>query len=175
MKIILCMVLSADGKSTKWDLENQSWASSEDQTHLFKLIARNNLIVMGGNTYQVAKNHIKLQKDKLRVVVTRYPEKFAQDQIGGQLEFISTDIQSLVKDLEIRGYKQMLLLSGENLNKLFFENNLIDEVFFTVEPRLFGEGKGVLETKVDIPLKLLDFEKLNEQGTLTLHYQVIKK
>ena len=175
MKIILAMVLSVDGKSTKHDLPDQSWASSEDQKHLSKLIAENNLILMGGKTYELAKSHIKPSEGKLRIVVTRDPEKFSSDSIEGQLEFVNGSIRDIVGDLGDRGYKQMLLLSGENLNMELFEEGLVDEIYLTVEPKIFGAGKGMIaESELDINLELMEMEKLNEQGTILLRYKVVK-
>lgn len=175
MKITLAMVLSVDGKSTKGNHPDQSWASEEDQKHLQKLISENNLIILGGQTYALAKSHIKPAEGKLRIVLTHDPEKYSGDLISGQLEFINMDVMDLIKNLEERGFEQALLLSGESLNKEFFEENLISEIYLTVEPKIFGSGKGVLkESDLDIDLKLLSFEKLNEQGTLLLHYQVVK-
>src|SRR3989344_8848283 len=150
MKIILAMVLSVDGKSTKWDLPDQSWASEEDKTHLVKLISENDLILMGGKTYETAKNHIKPKEGKLRVVVTHDPEKFSSEQTENQLEFTNQPIPELIQTLENRGFRQMLLLSGEGLNKQFFEANLINELILTVEPKIFGSGHGmVAEAKLD--------------------------
>lgn len=175
MKIILAMVISINGKSTKGDLPDQSWASVEDSQHLSKLISENNLILMGGKTYQFAKSHIKPREGKLRVVVTHDPEKFSADEVDGQLEFTNLSIPELVKDLEDRGFKQMLLLSGEGLNKQFFQEGLVDEIILTVEPKVFGSGKGILaESNLDINLQLLEMEKLNEQGTILLRYKVVK-
>lgn len=169
------MVLSVDGKSTKHDLPDQSWASSEDQQHLSKLISENNLILMGGKTYELAKSHIKTSEGKLRVVVTHSPEKYSADFTPGQLEFVSGSVLEIVQSLEDRGFEKMLLLSGENLNKEFFENSLIDEIYLTVEPKVFGSGKGMVAVSdLDVQLQLLGMEKLNEQGTLMLHYQVVK-
>ena len=100
--------------------------SEEDKKHLSKLISENNLILMGGNTYALAKPHMKLKEGKLRVVVTHRTEEYSADEIKGQLEFVSGEISGIVSNLEKRGFGQMLLLSGENLNKEFFKENLID-------------------------------------------------
>lgn len=175
MHIILAMVLSVDGKSTKWDLPDQSWASEEDKIHLLKLISENDLILMGGKTYETAKKHIKPKEGKLRVVVTRDPEKFSTDLVKDQLEFTNLPISELVQSLENRGFKQMLLLSGAGLNKQFFEANLIDEIVLTIEPKIFGSGHGIIaDTNLDLALKLMHCKRLNEQGTILLHYQVIR-
>lgn len=175
MKIILAMVISVDGKSTKWDLPDQSWASIEDKNHLIKLISENNLILMGGKTYETAKSHLKPKAGKLRIVVTRDPQKYSSVFIKDQLEFTSESIEKLVEELESRGFDQMLLLSGEGLNKQFLELGLVDEIILTVEPKIFGIGNGIVsETKLDLQLKLLNYEKLNDHGTLLLHYKVIR-
>lgn len=169
------MVISADGKSTKWDLKDQSWASPEDKTHLIKLISDNNLILMGGKTYEVAKNFIKPREEKLRMVVTRNPQRFSADSIEDQLEFTNKPVTELILDLEKRGFEQLLLLSGEGLNRQFFEAGLVDEIILTIEPKIFGSGNAIIsETKLDLELKLLSYEKLNERGTLLLHYQIIR-
>lgn len=174
MHITLAMVLSVDGKSTKGDLEDQSWASSEDQAHLQKLISDNNLILMGGKTYASAQSHIKPSEGKLRMVLTHDLEKFKDYVIPGQLEFSNLGVEELIKNLEDRGFSKMLLLSGENLNKEFFEKKLVNEILLTVEPKIFGSGKGMIsETNFNIDLQLLSLEKLNEIGTVLLHYKVI--
>lgn len=175
MKIILAMVISVDGKSTKHNLPDQSWASSEDSKHLRKLISENNLILMGGKTYETAKSHIKPSEGKLRIVVTRIPKKYEGDKVDGQLEFVNGSVSEIVDGLEKRGFEQMLLLSGQKLNQEFLEANLIDEIYLTVEPKIFGSGNGILsETNLDIQLELLSMEKLNEQGTILLKYKVIR-
>ena len=175
MKITLVMVVSVNGKSTRNSQQDQSWASEEDQVHLQKLISDNNLIVMGGNTYRTAKTHIKPSEGKLRVVVTHDTEEFDQDKIDGQLEFINSNAKELVSKLEERGFEEMILLSGENLNKEFFEEKLVDEIYLTVEPYLFGSGKGVIsESGLDIKLQLLEMQKLNERGTILLRYKVVE-
>lgn len=175
MKITLAMVLSVDGKSTKWDLPDQSWASEEDKLHLIKLISENNLILMGGKTYESAKTHISPKEGKLRIVLTRNPQKFSGEEIPGQLEFVNQPVEELIKDLEYKGFNKMLLLSGEGLNKELFEAGLIDEIILTVEPKIFGSGRGMVSgAKLDLNLKLLKHEKLNGQGTMLLHYRVLK-
>lgn len=175
MKIILAMVLSVDGRSTKGNLLDQSWASEEDYHHLQKLISENSLILMGGQTYNLAKSHIKPSEGKLRVVLTHDPEKYKDDYIEGQLEFAQGAVKDIVDSLEKRGLGQMLLLSGERLNKEFFEEKFIDEIFITVEPKIFGSGKKMVsESNLDIQLELLEMKKLNENGTILLHYKVKK-
>ncbi len=174
MKVILALVISLDGKTTK-DLNPPfMWASKEDQIHLSKLINSQKLIVIGKNTYISAKKVIKLTPNTLRIVLTKNPKQFEKEIVSGQLEFSSEFPIQLVKKLS-RKYKQMLLLGGANITTHFFKQNLIDEILITLEPKIFGKGLGIIdEVNLDINLKLTNIKKLNSQGTLLLKYAVLK-
>jgi dihydrofolate reductase len=175
MKIVLAIVTSIDGKSTKGNFPPAIWASNEDQKHFLSLISKYSLIVMGGNTYKSVRSDIRLSKNKLRVILTRNPKKFEKDNIPGQLEFSGESPRQLVKRLKFEGYKEMLLVSGAFLNTVFFKEKLIDELYLTIEPKIFGKGKGIIDNteKLDINLKLISIKKLNSQGTLLLKYKVL--
>lgn len=175
MKIILVAVSTLDGKITKGDNPHiHSWTSKEDQQLFSYLIEKNNLIVMGRKTYEAVKKTIKLSEGKLRIVLTKSPQDYIQNMVRGQLEFSSESPRQLVKRLEEKGYKQMLLVGGSEINGLFFESTLVDEFYLTVEPCIFGEGIALVNGQVDIRLKLISYKKLNPQGSLFLQYKVQK-
>lgn len=174
MNIILAIVTSIDGKSTKGDLSPKDWASKEDQQFFSTFIKKHNLIVMGKNTYKIIKPNLKPSPGKLRVVMTRNPQQFSNETILNQLEFTSLSPKQLVTTLEKRGYKQLLLVSGEKLNTAFFKAKLINELYLTLEPKIFGMGKGLVNLiPLDINLTLKSIKKLNSQGTLLLKYDVL--
>ena len=65
-------------------------------------------------------------------------------------------------------------MGGSELNRLFLKYKLVNEIYLTLEPILFGKGNQLLETvKLEQDLKLVDFKILNNKGTLLLHYKVI--
>jgi riboflavin biosynthesis pyrimidine reductase len=57
---------------------------------------------------------------------------------------------------------------------LFLAAGLVDEIWLTVEPLLFGGGTPLLAARVDVRLELLASEKLNAAGTLLLRYRVVR-
>lgn len=174
MHIILAIVTSLDGKSTKGDQSPSEWASKEDQQKFFSLIRKYNLIVMGKNTYLIRKPYLKLTPGKLRVVMTRNPQQFRKDQVPAILEFSGDPPKKLVKRLGGLGFKQMLLVSGPKLNTAFLKDKLIDELMITLEPKIFGLGKGLVDqVPLDVNLKLKSIKRLNPQGTLLLKYDVL--
>ena len=173
MKVILVAVSSLDGKITRGGDPNiYSWTSKEDTKLFFSSIKKHNLIVMGSKTYEAARGIIKLQKNKLRIVLTRNPKKYAAFTMPQSLEFSSETPQELIYRLETKGYKKMLLVGGSEISTLFFKFSLVDEMHLTIEPYIFGIGKTIVNEELYASLKLISFKKLNKQGTLRLKYKV---
>jgi len=175
MKAILVVVASINGKSTKGEIANvRLWSSKEDQKYFSSLIKKSNLIVMGRETYEAARPIIKLAPHKLRIVLTRNPERFKRFEVLGQLEFTNESPSELIKRMETLGFKKMLLVGGSAISSLFFQQNIIDEVWVTLEPYIFGKGKGLFEeSNLDVSLQLNSVKKLNKKGTLLLKYSVV--
>jgi len=180
MKIILIDVSSLDGKLTKWKGNDiYEWSSREDFMHFQKVKSENNLIVMGSGTFDKVRDienaGLKPEKERLRIIMTAKPEKYRKYSVPGQMEFSDEAPVELVNRLEQQGYKQMLLVSGGKIATSFFKEQLIDELWLTIEPKIFGSGEPLVqEGAFDINLKLLAMQKLNSSGTLLLKYEVLK-
>lgn len=171
MKIILLYVSSVDGKLTRWGQPHvQEWASKEDVEHFAKIKTQNKLIVLGSNTYDVVRP--EPQPGTLRVILTRNPEKYQENTVPGQIEFTNESPEELVIRLE-KQYKQMLLLSGKTLTTEFLKKRLVNELWLTIEPKLFGSGDSMLtDEKLHIQLQLISVKQLNAKGTLLVKYKV---
>ena len=69
----------------------------------------------------------------------------------------------------------MLVTGGQHIATSFLKEGLIDELWLTIEPKIFGMGENfVTQEKLDIDLNLISCEKVNERGTLITKYVVIK-
>lgn len=176
MKVTMVMLSSVDGKTTKGNDSNiYTWTSVEDQQYFFNLIKKNNLIIMGSETYNASRPVIKLEKEKLRIVLTRDPKKYFTQLVKGQLEFSNEAPEKLIKRLSILGYKKALLVGGSIINGLFLKKNLVDELHLTIEPKIFGNGKNIVEKQsLDKSLQLKSIKKLNKTGTILLKYKINK-
>lgn len=174
MKIILVMVSTADGKTTKWEESAvYGWSSKEDKKHFQHLKAQHRLIVMGRKTYEHVKNEITLSPNCRRIVMTQRPVDFSGEAVEGQLAFTDEPPLTLVKRLSTEGFDTMLLVGGSELNGGFLEHKLINECYITIEPRFFGSGKSIFaDTKIDVSLQLIELRRLNERGSLVVHYSV---
>jgi dihydrofolate reductase len=108
------------------------------------------------------------------VVLTRTPADYAAQAQPGSLEFTNDAPEKLLAGLRVRGFKRCVLLGGAQVHTLFFAAGLVDEIWLTVEPILFGGGTPLLVARVDVRLELLASEKLNAAGTLLLRYRVAR-
>lgn len=176
MKVTLAMIMSADGKTTIGDAPGANyWASPEDQEHFRSLIAGHDCIVMGSSTFEAARSIIRPSAAKLRIILTRNPERWAKDARLPGLEFSAESPEEIIEGAVKKGYKKLLLVGGAETNERFLDAGLVDEIFLTIEPRLFGTGLPLtapLEQSVD--LLLISSRQLNTQGTLLNHYEVVK-
>ena len=70
----------------------------------------------------------------------------------------------------------MFVVGGAHIATSFLKEQLVDELWLTIEPKIFGVGGNfVIEEKLDIKLELLSSESVNKQGTLLTKYSVIKE
>ena len=175
MKAVLIFVSSLDGKVTKWDDPNvKIWTSHQDQEYYRQIWNECRLIVMGSNTYNVDPH--PASPNHLKVVMTSHPEKYKSNYAPGQLEFTSESPKELFSRFEKEGRKDVLVIGGPHVATSFLKDALIDELWLTIEPKIFGAGSNfAIEEKLDISLELLSFEKVNKQGTLITKYAVVKQ
>ena len=139
-------------------------------------------MVMGSGTYEAVRKQLKTprprsakrggQNKKLRIVLTSSPEKYKNEQIKGQLEFTSETPRQLYD--RMIDHPKMLLVGGSRVYSSFMKEGLVDEIYLTIEPVVFGEGKNLFaEGNFETKLKLESVERLNKKGTILLKYKVL--
>ncbi len=70
----------------------------------------------------------------------------------------------------------MLVVGGPHVATSFLKEQLIDELWLSIEPKIFGAGSNfAIGEKLDINLRLIQCDQVNEQGTLITKYAVVKK
>jgi dihydrofolate reductase len=174
MKTILIFVSTLDGKITKWgDPDIRSWSSKYDQDHFDSVWNETRVIIMGSGTYNPAP--VASGPGHLFIVMTQHPEDYSSKERKGKLEFTSESPSQLFSRFESEGEEKLLIVGGPHIATLFLKAQLINELWLTIEPRIFGKGGNlVIEEELDIKLKLLSYSKVKEEGTLVTKYQVLK-
>jgi dihydrofolate reductase len=174
MKIILLFVSTLDGKVTKWgDPHVSQWSSHQDHDYFKKIWNESGLTVMGSHTFNA--EPLNASPGHQLVIMTGQPEKYKKIGIPGQIEFTNESPGELTARFQKMGHKQMLVVGGPHVATSFLREQLIDELWLTFEPKIFGTGGNfVTDGQMDINLRLIHYEKVNEQGTLITRYSVLK-
>ena len=172
----MVMVSSLNGKITKGNDPNINlWTSKEDAKFFSSLRDKHDLIIMGRRTYDAVRSEIKPKPDKLRIVLTKTPARYSNETVKGGIEFTNEHPIKLLRRLVSKGFKNCLVVGGSEIARLFLQSSLVDELYLTIEPRIFGKGKSMFtEGEFEAYLKLISFKKLNSRGTLNLKYKVQK-
>ncbi len=174
MKVIIADVISLNGKITGGDDPDiHSWSSTEDWEFFTTLRDSCDVIVIDRHTYETVMP--EPEPGRLRVVLTSKPDAFVDANVPGQLEFCNLQSADLFTRIEKSGHNKMMVAGGGRVCADFFRAGLVDEFYLTLEPYLFGSGKSMLaEVDLEVSLQLLEVKKLNDKGTLLVHYAVQK-
>nr|AIA13702.1 RibD C-terminal domain protein [uncultured bacterium] len=168
MKIMLLAAVTLDGKIARNELHFVDWTSKEDKKLFFNTSKRAGVIILGNNTYKTLPIPLR---GRLHVVLTRTPEE--KESMPGAVEYTDRSPEEIVADLEARGYTEAVLTGGAQINALFLKSKLVDEVWLTVEPLIFGAGIDLFRgVEFDERATLIHVERLNEGGTVHLRYSL---
>ena len=133
---------------------------------MFKRVSQEaGVVVMGSRTFDTIGRALP---GRLNVVMTRRPEQYESAE---NLVFWSGSPRSLLDDLNSKGFETVVLAGGATINSLFVRDGLIDELYLTIAPKLFGRGLSLFAEPLDIDLKLKDVRCLQDQ-TILLTYRI---
>jgi dihydrofolate reductase len=174
MKVILVFVTALDGKVTRWDDPDvRRWTSQEDKEHFSRIWNESRLIVMGRGTF--AEYPPKPVSGQLFHIMTNNPSAYRDSEVPGRIEFSDEKPRVLVSRFENEGFTEMFVLGGPRIFSSFLKEQLADELWLTIEPRLFGAGMSLAgDEKLDVSLHLISCDRVNEQGTLIARYSILK-
>ncbi len=150
MHTVSVAVTSIDGYLTRHDGAGTSeWASPEDHAHFLGILRSCDVSVMGGETYRASSDSIRGnvaaavasgEVARRRIVWTRDPARYAEDTVAGALEFTSRPLDQLMAQLSADGHRRCAVVGGGQVYGALMAADLIDEISWTIEPRLFGAG-----------------------------------
>ncbi|MDI6777676.1 MAG: dihydrofolate reductase family protein [Patescibacteria group bacterium] len=166
MKIILMMAVTADGKIAKSSDHFPNWTSKEDKKMFAAVSKEHGVVIMGDKTFFTFKNPLP---GRLNVVFTLEKNPPKQENV----KWVTGEPKKVLAELEEMGYKSAILGGGTYMNSQFLERKLIDEIWLTIEPKIFGDGLGVFGGDFDVDLKLVGVEKLNK-NSIAVKYKVVK-
>jgi len=169
MKIILLMAITLDGKIAKHTTQLADWTSKADKQIFVEETKKAGIIIMGKTTYDTIGRPLP---GRLNVIMELGPD--SSKNIKDSLEFTETPPQKLIKDLSARGFDNIILGGGSTINGLFLKENLVDEIWLTIEPKIFGEGLSLFKgADVNLDLELIEVKNL-DKNVIHVRYKIKK-
>ncbi len=166
MKIILVMAATLDGRIAKSSDHFPDWTSREDKKFFQRVSKEARVVIMGDKTFATFPSPLK---DRLNVVFTMEENK---PMIEG-VKWVKGEPADVIAELEKMGYETAILGGGAFVNGMFLEKKLVDEIYVTIEPKIFGDGISLFKGDFDVNLKLKEIEKINDDAVV-LKYEVVK-
>lgn len=165
MTTFIIAVLTADGLiAESQDQVSTDWTSAEDKKFFSERTREAGVIVLGYNTYKTIGRPLP---GRLNIVYAN-PDV----RIDG-VEITQKGPAELIKDLENRGYTEAAICGGSTVYTMFMEAGLVDKIYITIEPVMFGSGMALFNKRFEKKLELVSMQKLGEQ-TVLLEYNVVK-
>ncbi len=135
MRVLLLAALTLDGKLARTHVDFVDWSSKEDKRLFMQTTKAAGVLILGHNTYKTFPAPLP---GRLHMVLTRTPAD--HPPIPGVVEFTNAEPRAIIADLAARGYETAIVGGGGAINRLFLTYDLIDEIWLTVEPVIFGTG-----------------------------------
>ncbi len=170
-RFTLIAAISLDGRITAGKREGSEWTSREDKEFFQQELSRADVVIMGRKTFDAIKRPL-LPRNRV-VFSSSPPLQRGRTRGGGSLYFLnSPTVPELKALLHKNNWTRVAIAGGTSIYDWFFRNGLIDELYLTLEPVVFGSGRPFLKRpQGSIKMfKLASVRKLSKQGTLLLHY-----
>lgn len=169
MKITLYMAISIDGLITRGETDFD-WVSESDWDQFYSYMKQNDVVIMGRKTMeQFGEDEFPIE-GLHNIVLSSNEALHKQEENLTILSGTPNKVLSLAKD---KGFENLLLIGGENVNGQFLQSKLINEIVLSVHPLIIGSGLSLFGRKdLDVPLELLGSKEINKE-LVQLRYKVL--
>jgi len=165
MTCFIIAALSADGYIARdSSAPSTAWTGKADKKRFVTITKQAGVVIMGLNTW---KTFGKPLKDRLTIVYS--PEPIVNLPAG--VEITTKSPTDLLAELEGRGFKEVAICGGSIIYTMFMKSGLVNKLYLTIEPVIFGDGIRLFKENLHFQLNLVSDNK-DENGTLLLEYKV---
>lgn len=165
MTTFIIAAMSADGFIARETAQSsREWRSKGDAKFFIEKTKQAGVVIMGDVTFRTMRRPMP---GRLHIVYSR-------DQIDvPEVEATTKEPKEVLEDLEKRGYKEVAVCGGATIYTMFLKAGLVDKIYLTVEPVVFGSGIKLFKEGLDTKLALVSVKKL-ERDTVLLEYDVLR-
>lgn len=169
IKTFIIVAETVDGFIAKNSGHEATWTSKEDKKRFVEITKRAGVMVMGLNTFNTFPSPIP---GRLHIVYS--PDENAEDKnIPGVVEYTKDSPADLIKKLEERGFTEVAICGGTTIYTMFMKSGLVETIYLTIEPKLFGKGMGIFNEDLDFNLELVN-SSATESGTILVEYKIVQ-
>ncbi len=162
MKTFIIAALTADGFIAKDEHHSAFWTSKADKARFVRLTKEAGVIIMGSTTYATLPRPLK---DRVNIVYSR-TKTFEGAEVTNKAP------RELLAELEERGFKSAAICGGSHIYDLFMRAGVVDTLYLTIEPVVFGKGITLFKEDMLYQLRLKSVQESAESGTLLMEYEV---
>jgi len=170
MNVFLITAITADGFIARHKNDRSfDWTSKEDKDFYVQKIKKAKFIVIGSKTFST---FTRYPKGTTYAIYTRKPEKF----VNPKPDIIKTiptkqPPKTLVKELKKQGAKQVAICGGASIYTMFLKSGIVNKLYLTIEPIIFGKGITLFNQSIEEKLKLIKIHRLSKK-TIVLEYNL---
>lgn len=172
MHVFLIAAMTIDGFiGRSADDRSFDWTSEADKKFYVAQIKTADVIVIGSKTFQT---FTRYPKGSRWIIYSSTPETFVNPKPSViTAEATKESPIDLIKRLEKEGVKTVAVVGGATLYSLFLGADLVDELFLTIEPVIFGTGIKLFapSESSNTKLELVESRQLSDEGTILLRYK----
>lgn len=155
IKAFIIASMTADGKIARNATHAATWTSKEDKKFFVERTKQAGVMIMGKTTYETIGRPLP---GRLTIV-------YSQEKIEG-IETTTLEPEKLLADLETRGYTEVAICGGSTIYTMFMKAKLVDTLYLTIEPIIFGEGMGIFNGEIEASLHLRSCTNLGKDVIL---------
>ncbi len=167
MKVTLLMAITLDGKIAKDSDHFPDWTGKADKKFFMERTKRAGCLVMGSKTFATIGRPLPGRKN---IIMTRSTDRASE---WDDLVFTHQSPKEILSDLEKENFQEVILAGGAQINTLWAQKNLIDEIILTISPLCFGVGIDLFTAEVDLNLELAELTTLDD-NLVCVRYKVKK-
>ena len=167
MNVVLIAAITADGLIGRDAAQSSiDWTSGADKQFFAQTTKALGIMIMGSKTFSTIGRALP---ERETIVMTSHPESFGT--VDG-VEFTSEPPAAIIERLQSLGHSGVAICGGASVYHQFMAAGLVDELYLTIEPLVFGQGVPLFSDSLDCKLQLVSSERLGEHSVLN-RYKVL--
>lgn len=168
MNTFIIAAISIDGFIAQAESQiSTSWTSKADKKFFSERTKQAGVIVMGSTTYKTIGRPLP---GRLNIVYSR--DLNPPGEQAENLRFTQADPRELITQLAAEGYSEVAICGGASIYSMFMKAGVVDTLYLTLEPVIFGSGIKLFQEGIAANLTLTEMQNLTDQ-TLLLSYKVL--